>query len=199
MICIQLLLHTLLFLGGWTLESVQIIFNYIVGSSKTDACVARVQSGWSNIIKEGGICPNIEAIPLVDDHELFKTWSVHLLGSVELDTASLQSLACVLLLHYRTTSQCVPGHRLHSRMKECLRMCSIIDDEEDKLLQWSDSVKVRFSIENGIYLPLESFDDDAVVPVRDIHEYMIRSETKLESNASETRRLSIEINDMKNE
>ncbi len=49
-----------------------------------------------------------------------------LLGSVELDTASLQSLACVLLLHYRTTSQCIPGHRLHSRMKEeCLRMCSI--------------------------------------------------------------------------
>lgn len=78
-------------------------------------------------------------------------------------------------------------------------MCSIMDDEEDKLLQWSDSVKVRFSIENGIYLPLERLDDDAVVPVRDIHEYMIRSETKLESNASETRRLSIEINDMKNE
>jgi hypothetical protein len=79
------------------------------------------------------------------------------------------------------------------------RIHSIIDDEEDKLLQWSDSVKVRFSIENGIFLALESFDDDAVVPVRDIHEYMIRSETKLESNASETRRLSIEINDMKNE
>jgi hypothetical protein len=74
MICIQLLLHNLLFLGGWTLESVQTIFNYIVGSSKTDAYVARVQSGWSNI-QEDGICPNIEAIPLVD-HELFKTWSV---------------------------------------------------------------------------------------------------------------------------
>ena len=60
-----------------------------------------------------------------------------------------------------------------------------MDDEEDKLLQWSDSVKVRFSIENGIYFPLESFDEYSVVPVRDIHEYMIRSETKLESNASE--------------
>ena len=43
-------------------------------------------------MQEGGICPNIESIPLVD-HEVFKMWSVHLLGSVELDTASLQSLA----------------------------------------------------------------------------------------------------------
>ena len=65
-------------------------------------------------------------------------------------------------------------------------MCSIMG-EEDKLLHWSDSVKVRFSIENGMYLPLENFEEDAVVPVRDIHEYMIRCETQLESNASETR------------
>ena len=128
----------------------QSIFNYIVGSSKTDAYVGRIQSGWANI-HEGGVCPNIEAIPLFDQ-EVFKNWSLHLLGSVELDTASLQSIACVLLLHYRSTLQYIPTHRLHSRMKECIRMCNF---DDDKLLQWSDSVKVRFSIENGIFLPLD--------------------------------------------
>ena len=75
-------------------------------------------------------------------------------------------------------------------------MCNF---DDDKLLQWSDSVKVRFSIENGIFLPLDKHLEDAVIPVRDIHEYMVRSETKLEGNASQTQRMCIELNDLKNE
>jgi hypothetical protein len=75
-------------------------------------------------------------------------------------------------------------------------MCHL---DDDKLLQWSDSVKVRFSIENGIYLPLDNLEEEAVVPVRDIHEYMVRSETKLEGYAARTQQMSIELNDVKNE
>ena len=153
-----------------------------------------MQSGWASV-QEGGICPNIEAIPL-EDRECFKTWILHLLGSVDVDTASLQSIACVLLLHYRNTLQYLPGHRLNARMVECMRECSF---EEEKLFRWSDAVRARFSIENAIYLPLDRLGEDAVVPMRDIHEYMLLSEKKLDGNSSDIRRLSIEVNDPKRE
>ena len=70
---------------------------------------------------------------------------------------------------------------------------------EEKLFRWSDAVRARFSIENAIYLPLDRPGEDAVVPMRDIHEYMLLSEKKLDGNSSDIRRLSIEVNDPKRE
>ena len=82
-------------------------------------------------------------------------------------------------------------------MQDCIRLCNL---EEEKLLQWCDSVKTRFSIENALYLPLDNAQyDDAMVPVRDIHEYMVRCESRLAGNASTIQQMSIEINDMKSE
>ena len=137
----------------------------------------------------------IEAIPL-EDRECFKTWSLHLLGCVDIDMASLQSIAYVLLLHYRNTLQYLPGHRLNARMVECMRECSF---GEEKLFHWSDAVRARFSIENAIYLPLDDLGEDGVVPMQDIHEYMLSSQKKLDGNSSDIRRMSIEVNDLKGE
>ena len=83
-------------------------------------------------------------------------------------------------------------------MQDCIRLC---ESNEDKLFQWCDCVKTRFSIENGIYLPLdyEQQHENGVVPVRDIHEYMVRCENSLAGNASRIQQMSIEINDMKSE
>lgn len=37
--------------GGWTLDGVQTIFNYVSGTSKTDAKVGRALSGWPSTDK----------------------------------------------------------------------------------------------------------------------------------------------------
>ena len=77
------LYYSAVLLGGWTLDGVQTIFNYIVGSPNSDSCVGRVQSAWSNPL-EGGICPDVESFP-PHEREMFKLWSYNLLGASKIE------------------------------------------------------------------------------------------------------------------
>jgi hypothetical protein len=182
-----------LFLGGWTLDGVQTIFNYIVGSPTSDAYVGRIQSAWPNP-NEGGVCPDIESFP-PNERVLFQLWSLNLLGATPItDVTAVHCIACVLLLHYRATLQYMHNHRLNVRMQECIQQCG---EQTQKLLEWCDLVKAHFDRENGLFLPLDQLEEDAVIPVRDVHEFMQRSEEQHAYQARELQRVSRDLSDLK--
>ena len=52
--------------GGWLLESINKVFYFITGQSKTDKKVARALSEWPNV-DERGICPNIFYVYLLQN------------------------------------------------------------------------------------------------------------------------------------
>ena len=155
--------------------------------------MGRVQSAWPNPL-EGGICPDVESFP-PHERELFKMWSYNLLGASKVeDTEAIYGIACVLLLHYRATLEYLPAHRLNLRMQQCMQQ---IGQRKEKLEEWCDDVKARFDLENGLFLPLDQFGENAALPVRDIHEFMVRSEEQHAYLGRELRRLSGDVSNMR--
>ena len=164
-------------IGGWTLDIMQTIFNYIVGSDKCDKRVGRIESGWSNV-DDGGVCPGIESFP-IHEQESFNSFSLHLLGSASIDTETRQAFACVLLLHFEELKAGYPDHRLIRKMNICASQCNLV---EGKLSEWAINVKAMFDLDNGIFLPLEDVDANSRVRVRDMNEFMSKAAESLRTN-----------------
>jgi len=139
--------------GGWTLDGLQTIFNYLCGTTKTDSKVGRALSGWRSA-NEGAACPSIDCIPEVE-RELFRTYTASLLGSCSSLHISVRNcLMCVLLLHWSEVVERYPQHNLVQRMS------SVSGVQRSQIDNWAQAVRGWFRTQNAPFLPLGELDDD---------------------------------------
>lgn len=147
--------------GGWTLEGMQTIFNYLCGTMKTDASVGRVLSGWASA-GSGGNCPSIECIP-EEDRELFRMYCATLLASASVDLQ--YPLMCSLLLHWDEVERVSPKHFLLVRMR------GVIGVSSEHIGRWVLAVRRAFRNMNAPFLPVNQFEPTDSVPYATIEQF----------------------------
>lgn len=148
--------------GGWTLEGLQTVFNYLCGSVKTDSRVARALSGWPNALR-GGNAPSIECIP-EEDRELFRVFCATLLTCAS--PALQYPLMCSLLLHWDEMYRDCPGHTLFARM-----LSTSTGVTSDHLARWVVEVRRAFRNMNAAFLPVSHTNGGDSVPYATIEEF----------------------------
>ena len=90
--------------GGWTLDSINRIFYYVTGNTKSDTACASVSSDWPNA-NEGGCLPTLSGID-PSTAEQFGMFSLSLKSSSSdsLDEQTRIALTVSLLRHYTADS-----------------------------------------------------------------------------------------------
>jgi hypothetical protein len=154
--------------GGWTLDGVQTIFNYVSGTGKTDARVGRALSGWPSI-QDGGVSPTIECIPEAD-RAMFRSYAVTLMGSAQVTEGLRNLLTCALLLRYEQTSKLPHLQLVHDRMT------SVEGIDASKVIEWGECCRKGFVYHNALFLPHSDTREGDVVPVVTLHEFMAASQ-----------------------
>jgi len=150
--------------GGWTLEGLQTIFNYLCGTGKTDSRVARALSGWPSALR-GGNCPSIECIPK-DEQDLFRSFCATLLACAE--PVLQYPLMCSVLLHWDEMYRDVPEHHIFGRM-----MGAGVSTE--KIHEWILCVRRAFRNMNAPFLPVSELDPTDSVPYATIQEFFTKT------------------------
>lgn len=151
--------------GGWTVDSLQTIFNYLCGSTKTDSKVGRALSGWPSA-DHGGNCPSEDCIPS-EERKLFKKWTDTLMPAA---SASLRyPLMCTLLLWWDDMNAKYPTHHLFTRMLDAGRPLRVT---RETIKRWVAFVKGRFHRMNAPFLPVSDLEDGDSVPFSTISQFM---------------------------
>jgi hypothetical protein len=115
--------------GGWTLDGLQTVFNYIAGTAKSDARVGRALSGWKHT-DSGGACPSVSDLP-PSKQVIFKYYTARLMGhAVNLLQEVQLYLMSSLVLYWTDFIERYPSHLLANMM------LSIAGVTEDKLRGW---------------------------------------------------------------
>jgi integrase len=154
--------------GGWTLDGLQTVFNYLCGSAKTDSKVGRALSGWPSAHR-GGNCPSEECIP-VADRAVFKKYSASLMAAAPVSIR--HPLMCSLLLRWDAMHAEYPEHNLFTRMLEEGRKMRVTIET---IHRWVKAVKASFHKMNAPFLPVSELDDGDSVPYSTMKDYMDKS------------------------
>ena len=105
--------------GGWTLDSINRIFCYITGNTKSDIACARALFYWRNA-NEGGFLPRLSCIDSSTAQQ-FSMFSLSLKSSSSdfLDEQTRIALTVSLLCHYTEFKNDFPTYSLISTISEC--------------------------------------------------------------------------------
>lgn len=152
--------------GGWTLEGLQTVFNYLCGSVKTDSRVARALSGWPNALR-GGNCPSIECIP-EEDREMFRVFCATLLACAP--PAIQYPLMCSLLLRWDDMYKDCPTHTLFGRM-----LSTDTGVTTEHLARWVVEVRRAFRNMNAAFLPVSHMNAGDSIPYATIEEFFSKT------------------------
>jgi hypothetical protein len=164
--------------GGWTVDGIQTVFNYAVGSFKTDSKVGRALSGWTSA-DNGGLIPAVdEFIHEPEEKASFKRYAMNLVGMNGIDDVFVNYLVTVLLMHYEEMKRLFNGCRLDKVMQSKALQSGM---NEQHLRRWATIIKERFIQANSMYIPLSQFGDATLVSARDLSTFVDRTTTILEN------------------
>ena len=140
--------------GGWNLEKMLTIFNYLGADGKTDAVVGRALSEWKSGV-DGGYAPGIEAIPLTE-HDIFKRYVFNLIRTPNMDSRMKVVVVCVILLYHSEVESECPDHSLVTKVvAQCHGICEV-----EKMKEWAGLIKNWFIQKNSNIMPMQQLLHD---------------------------------------
>lgn len=155
----------IVFRGGWTVDGLQTVFNYITGGKKVDSRVGRALSGWTSP-DNGAFIPRRQTIP--DDEEgLFSNLAANTIVCAAFPRVIREYLFCILVLHYNKVKEEHP----ESLVLRTIQMRALdFHIDENKLLQWSELFLQNFTVFNAKYIPITRFRQEDLMPATTVIE-----------------------------
>lgn len=147
--------------GGWAMERLQTVFNYIISSFKSDSKVGKSLSGWPSSTNDGGKCPYKDCLTVPHEKRLFSSLAARLLSG-PLQLRSKEYLLVVLILYYPDVKVLFPRCRLIATME---RISSDFGITIDILQSWSETFRHAFKAMNAASLPLSNWREGDMIPV----------------------------------
>ena len=150
----HLTIHQIIQRGGWTIDAVSTIFEYICGTTYSDHKVGKVLAGWDNPTC-GGFPPSFSFLE-GDNAGLEKMWLFcrYLFSQCSCDWVhKVHEHACAALLMYLpdTNAQC-PQNAVYEAV---LRAASLSHVSEEVITSWSFAIRQDFMLKNLPALPLK--------------------------------------------
>jgi hypothetical protein len=150
----HLTIHQIIQRGGWTIDAVSTIFEYICGTTYSDHKVAKVLADWDNP-SCGGLPPNFNFLD-VDEEGLQQIWHFtrFLFNECSYDWVhNVHEQACAALLMYLPDTQAqFPPNALHSAIN---RAASLGHVSQQAISSWSYKIRQDFVMKNLPALPLK--------------------------------------------
>lgn len=131
--------------AGFSMDSIVTLFNYIAGNHQTDTPVARVLSAWP-VPNEGGFLPEINCLPVEDHETKFEKLVSTLMSSAQLKKDCAAMLTLVLIKDFDDYDED------SIIRKAILHAAQLHDISNEKLLEWSATIKNTFFMLNAKYL-----------------------------------------------
>ena len=139
--------------GGWTIDAVSSVFEYIAGTSFSDQKVGRVLAGWDN--PKTGIPPSFLFAQDIEQqlHLLWQFCSYLFRYACKDWRKEILECACASILMYLPdTKREYRDHPLHTAVTDA---AAAVGASEELIAEWSTSIRRRFIIENLPALPMK--------------------------------------------
>lgn len=163
--------------GGWSVEGIQTIFNYIVGTAKTDSIVGRALSNYTTA-DTGGLCHVDDSFKGSPHKNKFLLYAETLIEH-PLEYNLKLALVSTLVMHVLELNVEYGNSSItYSKMVKAAHDCNITEDE---LFDWGQQIKTWFITNNAHALPLSQLRNEDVIPAHTVKDHLARSDSMLKN------------------